>query len=241
MAAPMIPRGYPYRRPRSTGTVAALLLVALLAADLRGLVDTRAMAAGVVTLGAAVAVGVLDGYDGVLASAFPGPPKPRRKRRPKAAAKPTSRPPAAAAPSRAARAGIPLNYLHTYRAACRPGEVWVDRAGRRYACWAVLAGIGLIESDHGRSSAPGVRAGVNRFGCCAGPMQFNLRNGPPSTWDTWGRGNVYDPRDAIPAAARKLRGDGAAHDLDGALLAYNANWSYVNGVKAQARRYQQGV
>jgi len=37
-------------------------------------------------------------------------------------------------------------------------------------------------------------------------MQFNLRNGPPSTWDTYGAGgNVYDPRDAIPAAARYLK------------------------------------
>jgi hypothetical protein len=77
----------------------------------------------------------------------------------------------------------------------------------------VLAAIGKIESDHGRSSAPGVRSGVNRFGCCAGPMQFNIRNGSPSTWDTWGTGvvaQVYDPAHAVPAAARKLCGDGLA-------------------------------
>src|SRR4051812_9506666 len=35
--------------------------------------------------------------------------------------------------------------------------------------WQLLAGIGKVESNHGRSSAPGVRSGVNRFGCCAGP------------------------------------------------------------------------
>jgi hypothetical protein len=74
----------------------------------------------------------------------------------------------------------------------------------------VLAGIGKVESDHGRSPAPGVRAGLNWFGCCAGPMQFNLVNGPPSTWQGWSRpgDDVYDPADAIPAAARKLCADG---------------------------------
>jgi hypothetical protein len=76
--------------------------------------------------------------------------------------------------------------------------------------WQLLAGIGKVESDHGRSPAPGVRRGVNRHGCCAGPMQFNLTNGPPSTWDTFKRpgDSVYDPADAIPAAARKLCANG---------------------------------
>jgi hypothetical protein len=48
--------------------------------------------------------------------------------------------------------------------------------------WTVLAAMGAIESDHGRPKAPEVRSGVNSFGCCAGPMQFNLTAGPPSTW-----------------------------------------------------------
>ncbi len=79
--------------------------------------------------------------------------------------------------------------------------------------WQVLAGIGKVESDHGRSPAPGVRSGINAFGCCSGPMQFNIRNGPPSTWDSYGDGHpdhVYDPRYAIPAAAAKLCRDGLA-------------------------------
>ena len=78
--------------------------------------------------------------------------------------------------------------------------------------WQVLAAIGAIETDHGRSDAPGVRSGVNRFGCCAGPMQFNLTDGPPSTWQRYGvDGNhdgttdLYDPADAIPSAANYLR------------------------------------
>jgi hypothetical protein len=133
-------------------------------------------------------------------------------------------------PSRAAVADIPAGYLRLYR-----------QAGVRYRVpWSVLAAIGKVESDHGRSSAPGVRSGVNRFGCCAGPMQFNLRNGPPSTWDTYGRGDVYDPADAIPAAARKLAADGARRNLDRAIYAYNHSRAYAAEVKRLARRYGGG-
>jgi hypothetical protein len=134
------------------------------------------------------------------------------------------------APSSTARNGIPANYLALYRSSAKlcPGLLW-----------GVLAGIGKVETNHGRSPLPGVRSGVNSFGCCAGPMQFNIRNGPPSTWDTYGRGgNVYDPRDAIPAAARLLCANGAPGDLHGAILAYNhAEW-YVAQVLTLSRSYQ---
>ena len=126
--------------------------------------------------------------------------------------------------------------------------------------WQVLAAIGKIESDHGRSSAPGVRAGINRAGCCAGPMQFNLTNGPPSTWDTWGTGvraHVYDPAHAVPAAARKLCGDGLARPeavgrdpcpqvlgsaaLHTALRRYNNACWYVHEVVTLAGRYTRAA
>jgi hypothetical protein len=150
------------------------------------------------------------------------------------------------ASSRAARAGIPGNYLTLYRAsgkAC-PG-----------LSWGVLAGIGKVESNHGRSSAPGVVSGVNAFGCCSGPMQFNIRNGPPSTWDRYGRGgNVYDPRDAIPAAARMLCANGIGDRSPPdpcpgvlgtagehqAVLAYNHACWYVGQVVTLASSYQGG-
>jgi hypothetical protein len=136
-------------------------------------------------------------------------------------------------------ADIPRRYLALYRKAGN-GEAWT--AGRRrYPAWAVLAAIGKVESDHGRSRAPGVRSGVNRFGCCAGPMQFNLRNGPPSTWDTHGRGSPYRASHAIPAAARLLVANGARRNLDRAIHAYNHSWRYVAEVRAIARRYQKGT
>lgn len=124
-------------------------------------------------------------------------------------------------PSTVARQEIPPAYLRLYIA-----------AGQRYGedPW-ILAGIGAVETDHGRSKAPGVRAGVNFFGCCAGPVQFSVV-GSPSTWDIYGvdgnnngRISVYDPADAIPAAARYLLASGAPGDYHAALLAYNhAEW-----------------
>jgi hypothetical protein len=151
---------------------------------------------------------------------------------------PTTRPAdnatVAPAPSRTARAEIPTAYLALYRSSARscPGLPW-----------GVLAGIGKVETDHGRSGAPGVHEGVNAFGCCAGPMQFNIRNGPPSTWDRYGRGgDVYDPADAIPAAVCMLCANGASggRDLRGAVYAYNHAWWYVDQVLALARAYQAG-
>jgi len=139
--------------------------------------------------------------------------------------------PAAPAPSPTARADIPPAYLATYRQAAAR---WCPGLS-----WAVLAGIGRVESDHGRSRAPGVRSGLNQAGCCAGPMQFNLTNGPPSTWDAYGQGgNPYDPADAIPAAARKLCADGATRGgLWRAIYAYNHAASYVAAVLGWAARY----
>jgi hypothetical protein len=124
--------------------------------------------------------------------------------------------------------------------------------------WQVLAGIGKVESDHGRSAAPGVHTGLNRAGCCAGPMQFNLTNGPPSTWDAYGHGaSPYDPGAAIPAAARKLCANGlaqpapAARDpcpqvLGGAALhlalkRYNNACWYVHEVVTLSHRYTAAV
>jgi hypothetical protein len=153
--------------------------------------------------------------------------------------------------SDAALGDIPPPYLARY----------VTAAGTCPALsWQVLAAIGKVESDHGRAAAPGVQGGVNRAGCCAGPMQFNLRNGPPSTWDTWGDGvlaHVYDPAHAIPAAARKLCGDAlarpgaAARDpcpqvlgsaaLHVALKRYNNACWYVHEVVTLADRYTRAA
>lgn len=132
-------------------------------------------------------------------------------------------------PSQNALADIPSNMLPLYQAA---GEAeGID--------WTIIAGIGKVETDHFRSTAIGVHSGVNFAGCCAGPMQFNIRNGTPSTWDAYGAGgNVYDPADAIPAAARLLKAAGAPGDYHRAILAYNHSDAYVAQVMHWATVYR---
>jgi hypothetical protein len=150
---------------------------------------------------------------------------------PPAAAHPARQAP----PSRIATADIPVGYLALYRRAARRC---------RGLSWAVLAGVGKVESDHGRAPLPGVRAGWNAAGA-AGPMQFGIGQGRAgNAWarygtdfDRDGRASVYDPGDAIPAAADYLCAHGAPQRLDRALHAYNPSWAYVARVKRLARRY----
>jgi hypothetical protein len=146
------------------------------------------------------------------------------------------RPPAP--PSQAVQADLPPGWLGLYRTGARhcPG-----------LSWTVLAGIGKVESDHGRAPLPGVRSGWNHAGA-AGPMQFGVGVGRAGNawarfgrdYDRDGRTSVYDPGDAIPAAARYLCDAGAPHRLDSALYAYNHSSSYVASVKQLARRYAAG-
>jgi hypothetical protein len=155
---------------------------------------------------------------------------------PPAQARPRAR--AAGPPSQAARADLPPGWLGLYRTGAHhcPG-----------LSWTILAGIGKVESDHGRARLPGVRAGWNHAGA-AGPMQFGIGKGRAgNAWARFGRDfdhdghrSVYDPGDAIPAAARYLCNAGAPHHLNAALYAYNPSSSYVAKVKAIARRYRGG-
>ena len=129
---------------------------------------------------------------------------------------------------------IPADYLALYRAAAHvcPG---LD--------WSVLAAVGKIETNHGRSTLPGVHSGENSAGA-GGPMQFLQPTFdaviarhplPPGSATPPSR---YNPHDAIYAAAYYLCDSGADHgDLHAALYAYNhADW-YVQEVLAQAAKY----
>jgi len=139
-------------------------------------------------------------------------------------------------PSGYATADIPPPYLAWYRRAAEgcPG-----------LSWTVLAAVGKHESDHGRTDLPGVRSGANRAGA-AGPMQLGIRGRAGQTWQRYrvdadhdGHISVYDPPDAITAAAAKLCADGAGRQggLWGALYAYNPSGRYVDRVLRTARRY----
>jgi len=136
---------------------------------------------------------------------------------------------------------IPREYLAAYRA-----------AGARFGVsWRLLAAVGANESRHGRSDAPGVHAGLNAAGCCAGPAQLCVVASCGGTWQAYatdgdgdGRVSAYDRDDAVYTAARylgALRSDvGSAPDR--LLAAYNAGPGSVldhGGAPpfAQTRRY----
>jgi len=88
--------------------------------------------------------------------------------------------------------------------------------------WAYLAAIHLVETRMGRIRGTSI-AGAQ------GPMQFM-----PATWKVWGEGDVDSDRDAIRAAARYLRANGAPGNMAGALFRYNQSQRYVRAVTAYA-------
>ena len=146
---------------------------------------------------------------------------------------------------------VPENYLEIYK------EVGEDRG----IPWNVLAGVGQVESHHGRWEGPGITEGHNDWGA-AGPMQFGSLDGS-AAGNSWGGEpiqsvderpeegygvdgnddgivNVYDPADAIPAAADYLIAHGIEDDVREAIYGYNHAWWYVDDVLEWAERYAEG-
>jgi cell wall-associated NlpC family hydrolase len=136
-------------------------------------------------------------------------------------------------PSALVLSAIPPAYLALYLAAARtcPGLPW-----------SVLAGIGRVESDHGRSHAPGVHSGSNPDGA-EGPMQFE-----PATFARYAvnaarpaRLSPYNPADAVFTAAAMLcadsAGTGTPAGIREALAAYDHSRGYVRLVLTWADRY----
>ncbi|QBI52537.1 C40 family peptidase [Streptomonospora litoralis] len=146
---------------------------------------------------------------------------------------------------------IPENYLELYRSV---GE-------EKGLPWNVLAGVGQVESKHGRWDGPGITEGHNDWGA-AGPMQFGALDGS-AAGNSWGGEpimdagdrpeagygqdgnddgvvNVYDPADAIPAAADYLIAHGARENMREALYGYNHAWWYVEDVMGWAEQYAEG-
>lgn len=90
-----------------------------------------------------------------------------------------------------------------------------------------LAAINFIESNFGRVNGPS-SAGAE------GPMQFL-----PSTWTEYGQGgSIWDPHDAILAAARYLQRNGAPYNMRNAIWHYNNSYDYVDSVEGFARAYR---
>ncbi len=129
--------------------------------------------------------------------------------------------------------------------------------------WLLIASIHMQETAF--STAPSTYHGLNFAHCCGGPMQFNVTNGPVSTWDrvsdsytyakrpaaydhmTAKHPSLYDDFDAITAAAHLLSADGAGYALDGSawIAAYDyyghdaTGVSYADRVLARAIGWSQ--
>jgi hypothetical protein len=148
---------------------------------------------------------------------------------------------------------------------------WIERFYPIYAeaqhtfnvNWLLIASIHKQESAF--STDPTTYYGLNFAGCCGGPMQFNVTNGPVTTWDiargAFRRGrrpavyghrtthhpSIYDDYDSIMAAAWLLSSDGAGLALDGSSwsAAYDyyghdaAGVSYADEVLARAISWTQ--
>jgi cell wall-associated NlpC family hydrolase len=138
---------------------------------------------------------------------------------------------------------------------------WFQRVGLQYNVpWTILAGIGKVESNDGRTTLPGVTQATvsNAFGA-AGPMQIGIGNASGNQWgglpvhpasqavngvatdeDRDGTASVYDPADAIAGAAKYLVAHGAQQNPSAAIFAYNhASW-YVQEVLQWASTYAAG-
>ena len=91
--------------------------------------------------------------------------------------------------------------------------------------WQYLAAIHLVETRMGR-----IR-GTSSAGA-QGPMQFM-----PATWQQYGAGgDINSNRDAILAAARLLKRNGAPENMANALFNYNRSQRYVRAVTAYAEQ-----
>jgi cell wall-associated NlpC family hydrolase len=143
---------------------------------------------------------------------------------------------------------IPADYLY-----------WYKRVGQQYGVpWTILAGIGTVESDNGRTTLPGVHSGSNAFGA-AGPMQIGIGGAAGNVWgglpvhpasevvngvatdeDGGPNASVYDPADAIAGAAKYLLQSQVQANPAGAIFAYNHLQSYVQSVLYYASAYAGG-
>jgi hypothetical protein len=164
--------------------------------------------------------------------------------------------PALNQPRVGAVADIPVEYLRLYQ----------DAATAQGIDWAVLAGIGKVECDHGRSQLRGCNPpGTVNVAGARGPMQFlgstwrageatfdadvagpavpagQENQGYATDGDGDGIADPWSPADAIHAAARVLRHSGAPDDYNSAIWAYNHSDAYRTNVLRWAETYRSAA
>ena len=92
--------------------------------------------------------------------------------------------------------------------------------------WQYLAAVHFVESKMGRIEG-------NSSAGAQGPMQFL-----PSTWASYGTGDIHDDHDAILGAAHYLAANGAPARMHDALFHYNRSELYVTAITKYAQRMQ---
>ena len=200
--------------------------------------------------GAAAALALLP-PDAAITAALRDSPEPRKSERAQALAAGETAPSGVgvgrlvaqrAQPRRAGRAYYRKTTSRRVPASAKAGFMPLYREAARtfVVSWRLLASIHRQETAF--STEPSTYHGLNAFGCCAGPMQFNVTNGPVSTWKLYRQSfrlgdrprryphrtnshpSVYDDFDAIMAAGALLRDSGAGEALDGG--AWAAAYAY---------------
>lgn len=179
-------------------------------------------------------------------------------------------PPASAAPvdpddadvvaQLASTVAVPVDFLHAYLVAA---QLMTAEFPGCHLVWNTLAGLGQIESRHGRygvvdgkiigpqlngsgsfmkiADTDGGRLdGDREFDRAVGPMQFL-----PGSWRLYGDGgDPQDIADAAPAAGRLLcsgrRDLSVPGDWAEAVFAYNHSGEYLAGVRDAAANYAVG-
>ncbi len=125
--------------------------------------------------------------------------------------------------------------------------------------WTLLAGIGEVESDDGRSTLPGVHSGANAFGA-AGPMQIGIGGAAGNTWGgapvhpatersaAWPRTSTTtgspastSPPTRSPGPRSTCSQHGVLTNPSGAIFDYNHLTSYVQAVLHWAGIYAGGA
>ncbi len=170
---------------------------------------------------------------GETGGAISGTPSPSQlAKTPSAAPNPSAFEPFIPSPALTASGASPVLsfFIDTYRTPPFLLPIYLAAAERYAVPWQVLAAINEVESDYGRDLS------VSSAGA-EGWMQFL-----PEEWSVYGVDangagvrDPYNPADAIFAAARYLQAAGAAHDLRGAIYAYNHSSGYVESVLLRAR------
>lgn len=244
-----LPRAIVYGPARVLGRCARAVASSRLASTARERLGRSRLVGVLVGGGAAVALGVLSSLVGGADQGRAAAGRPVLvAQAPSATAMPTRFAPtrAAVAPRRRPHRGgrvyyretasrhVPVSaeagYLALYRQAARTFGV----------SWQLIASIHRQETAF--STVAGTYHGLNAFGCCAGPMQFNVKNGPVTTWERYRESfrlgerpqryphrtrthpSVYDDFDAIMAAGALLRDSGAIDGLGGG--AWSAAYAY---------------